>query len=291
MNKKTYILVAVIAVLLVGIALLLIQNHRQQENIDAMAETMEFEKEQLEEEYEDLALQYDGYQINIKNDSLADLLAQEKQRVQDLREELRITKATDAKKINALKKELATIREVMVQYVHQIDSLDRQNKQLAQENREVREQYAAVQEENQSLTEEKTKLTEVVSRASMMEVADFSCTTLNKRDRKTTIFSQIQKLQFDFCILKNITTQPGMKTLYMRLIAPDGELLRKDNACVFEYENGQLEYSLRKDFDYTGEKQALQLFWPVEEILQKGIYNAEFFIDGNLIGDFPFQLK
>lgn len=290
MNKKTFIFVAIIAVLLIGVALLLVQNHRQQENINAMAETMEFEKEQLEEEYEDLAMQYDGYQINIKNDSLADLLAQEKQRVQDLREELRITKATDAKKINALKKELATIREVMVQYVHQIDSLDRQNKQLARENREVREQFAAVQEENQSLNEEKTKLTEVVSRASMMEVADFTCTPLNKRDRKTSIFSQIQKLQFDFSILKNITTQPGMKTIYLRLIAPDGELLAKDDS-TFPFENGQLEYSLKKDFEYSGEKQSLTLYWPVEEILQKGIYNAEFFIDGNLIGVFPFQLK
>ena len=290
MNKKTYLLLAIIAVLVIGIALLLVQNYRQQENIDAMAETMEFEKEQLEEEYEDLALQYDGYQINIKNDSLADLLAQEKQRVQDLREELRITKATDAKKINALKKELATIREVMVQYVHQIDSLDLQNKQLAQENREVREQFAAVQEENQSLNEEKTKLTEVVSRASMMEVAHFSCTTLNKRDRKTTIFSQIQKLQFDFSILKNITTQPGVKTVYLRLIAPDGEVMTKNNA-TFEYENGQIEYSLRKDFEYAGEQVNEVLYWPVEEILQKGIYNADFFIDGNLVGSFPFQLK
>lgn len=292
MNKKTYILIAVIAVLVVAVALLLFQNHRQQENINAMAETMEFEKEQLEEEYEDLALQYDGYQINIQNDSLADLLAQEKQRVQDLREELRITKATDAKKINALKKELATIREVMVGYVHQIDSLDRQNKQLAQENREVREQYAAVQEENQSLNEEKTKLTEVVSRASMLEIADFTCTPLNKRDRKTSIFSQIQKLQFDFDVLKNITTAPGIKTVYLRILTPDGSVLQKNQADVFTYENNdQMEYSVRKEFEYAGERQHLTLYWPVEETLDKGYYNADFFIDGNLVGSFPFHLK
>ena len=49
MNKKTYILVAVIAVLLIVVAVLLVKNHRQQENIDAMAETMDFEKEQLEQ--------------------------------------------------------------------------------------------------------------------------------------------------------------------------------------------------------------------------------------------------
>ena len=69
-----------------------------------------------------------------------------------------------------------------------------------------------------------------------------------------------------------------------------GELLTKDDS-TFPFENGQLEYSLKKDFEYSGEKQALVMYWPVEEILQKGIYNAEFFIDGNLIGTFPFQLK
>ena len=40
MNKKTFILVAVIAVLVIGIAFLLVQNHQQQENINAMAETI-----------------------------------------------------------------------------------------------------------------------------------------------------------------------------------------------------------------------------------------------------------
>lgn len=289
--KKNYIFIIIIVLLVAGIAFLLYQNHEQQENINAMAETMEFEKEQLEDEFEDLALQYDGYQINISNDSLADLLAQEQQRVQDLREELRITKATDAKKINALKKELATVREIMVGYVHQIDSLDRQNKQLAQENREVKQQYQAIQEQNQTLHEEKTKLTEVVSRAAMMEVADFSCTPLNKRDRKTTIFKQIQKLQFNFSILKNITTQPGVKTVYLRLVGPDGEVLYKNEANLFPLDNGEVLYSVKKDFEYAGEQVDEVLYWPVEEILEKGIYNADFFIDGNLVGSFPFTLK
>lgn len=291
-KSHLYALVTLIAVLVIALILLLLQVHWQQENINAMAETMEFEKEQLEDEFEDLALQYDGYQIQISNDSLADLLAQEQQRVQDLREELRITKATDARKIQALKKELATVRAVMVQYVHQIDSLDRQNKQLVAENREVREQFAAVQEENQTLNEEKTALTEVVSRAAMMEVADFTCTPLNKRDRKTSSLKQIQKLQFDFTILKNVTTQPGIKTVYMRLIAPDGEIMLKNNlaSSTFSYENGQLEYSLSKDFEFAGESVREVLYWNVEEILQKGVYNADFFIDSNLVGSFPFNL-
>ena len=289
-SSKTVLLIVLLIVFALCSLLLALQVHWQQENINAMAETMEFEKEQLEDEFDDIALQYDGYQIQISNDSLADLLAQEKQRVQDLREELRITKATDARKIQALKKELATIREVMVQYVHQIDSLDRQNKQLVAENREVREQFAAVQEQNQTLNEEKTALTEVVSRAAMMEVADFTCTPLNKRDRKTTSFKQIQKLQFDFTILKNVTTQPGIKTVYLRLIAPDGEIMLKGENHTFAFENGQIQYSLCKEFEFAGESVREVLYWNVEEILQKGIYNADFFIDGNLVGSFPFRL-
>ena len=134
-NKLTYIFSAIVIILTIGIILLFVQNTRQKGDIAAMEEMMTFEKEQLESEYEDLAMQYDGYNINISNDSLVQELAQEKQRVQDLLEELRITKATDARKIAALKKELTTLRAVMRDYVAQIDSLNRENQQIRQENK------------------------------------------------------------------------------------------------------------------------------------------------------------
>ena len=208
-NKLTYIFSAIVIILTIGIILLFVQNTRQKGDIAAMEEMMTFEKEQLESEYEDLAMQYDGYNINISNDSLVQELAQEKQRVQDLLEELRITKATDARKIAALKKELTTLRAVMRDYVAQIDSLNRENQQIRQENKEVRQQYQVAQAENETLTQEKSRLTEVVSRAAMMEVTGFKMTPLNKRDRATSRFNAIQKLQFDFTIAKNITTAPG----------------------------------------------------------------------------------
>lgn len=292
MNKNTqYILCAALIAAVIGLVLLFSQNRKQKEDIAAMEEMMAFEKEQLEDEYENLALQYDGYNFNISNDSLVQELAQEKQRVQDLLEELRITKATDGKKIAALKKELATLRTVMQQYVAQIDSLNRENKQIKEENREVREQYQAVTAQNQTLTAEKTRLTEVVSRAAMMEVNDFRMTALNKRDKQTSRFSQIQKLQFDFTVAKNVTAQPGEKTVYMQLRRPDGDLMLKQNGQTFAFEGSRQPYSLKKEFEYEGESVSMTLYWPVEEILQEGMYTAEFFIDGNMVGSFVFTLK
>lgn len=296
-TNKTVLIVGiaagiVCAALVAVIIVLLTQNKQKDEDIAAMEEMMTFEKEQLENEYADLAIQYDGYQVNISNDSLVELLAQEKQRVQDLLEELRTTKATDGRRIAELKKELATVRAVMKEYVAQIDSLDRTNKQLVKENQQVKQQYEAVTAQNETLTQEKTKLTEVVSRAAMMEVGNFHCITLNKRDRQTDSFSKIAKLQFNFSVMKNITAAPGNKMLYAQLRQPDGELMLLSEAHTFTYENARIPYSLKKDFEFTGEAIDLTLYWSAEDgSLVKGTYTIDFFIDGNMCGSFPFTLK
>lgn len=291
-SKTTRILVVVIAAALGVISFLVWMNFQQKNEIKEIVEQMEFEKEQLEDEYEELAIQFDGYQTaDIHNDSLVELLSQEKQRVQDLLEELRITKVTNARRIAELKKELATVREVMVSYVQQIDSLDRANKQLVKENKEVKQQYQVVVREAKKLEKERTELAEVVSRASMLEVSNFMMTPLNKRDRKTTIYSQIMKLQFDYTIARNVTCKPGMKMLYMRITRPDGEVMQKNVDDVFRFENSEIAYSVAKEFEYAGEEISGSLYWLVEEILQTGVYNADFFVGGELIGSFPFEIR
>ena len=69
MKKSTAI--TIIILLLLGIAALVFFNLRQRRDMQEMTEQMEFEKEQLQEEYEDLAIQFDGYQqMDIRNDSL-----------------------------------------------------------------------------------------------------------------------------------------------------------------------------------------------------------------------------
>ena len=291
-NTTKIVLIFLIVALAIVSVLLVWMNLQQKTEMKEMVELMEFEKEQLEDEYEELAIQFDGYQTqDIHNDSLVELLSQEKQRVQDLLEELRITKVTNARRIAELKKELATVRQVMVSYVHQIDSLDRTNKRLVAENQQVKQQYQEAARQAKQLEKERTQLAEVVSRASMLEINHFQMTPLNKRDRKTSIYNQIQKLQFDYTVGRNITNKPGMKTLYMRITRPDGEVMQKSIDDVFRFENSDIAYSVSKEFEYAGEEISGSLYWLVEEILQIGWYNADFFVDGELIGSYPFQIK
>lgn len=290
MTKKTIIII--LSVLAAGIIALITLLLLQRRAMNEMVEQMQFEKEALEEEYEDMVVQFDGYQnLQIHNDSLQDLLSKEQMRVQDLLEELRITKVTNARRIAELKKELTTVRQVMVGYVHQIDSLNQTNSRLTEENKKMRQQNQQIQQQNTELTEVNQKLTETVTRASMMEIEDFEVSMLNRHDRKTRMTAQAKKIEFDFTLAKNITTQTGLKSIYLRLVSPQGEVMITDSTHLFPFENAEILYSVAQEVEYTGEALPVAMYWALTEEVMGGYYNADFFVDGLLIGSFPFQLK
>ena len=291
--KKPIVYSIVVALVLI-IGGLVYWNLSQRQELNELVEQMTIEKEELEEEYEDLAIQFDGYQqMDIRNDSLQDLLSREQQRVQDLLEELRQTKASNARRIAELKKELATVRAVMKDYVRQIDSLNATNARLTEENQQYRAENRQVKEQNSQLSSANAQLTETVTRASMLEMTSCVLTTLNKNDRKTKMASGIRKLQFDFVIAKNITCTPGLKDLYARVITPEGRLIGESENKLFAFESGEIPYSITQQIEYSGEAYNGTCYCPLgeDETVQKGFYTVDFFCDGNLIGSFPFQIK
>ncbi|MBQ7631607.1 MAG: hypothetical protein IJS82_02485 [Paludibacteraceae bacterium] len=296
---KKSVVYTIIVVLVVLLATLGALSYYQYSQMNELVEQMEIEKSELQEEYEDLAIQFDGYQnLDIKNDSLQDLLSREQQRVQDLLEELRQTKVTSARRIAELKKELATVREVMKDYVRQVDSLNATNARLTKENIQMREENKQVKEANNQLTTLNTQLTETVTRAAMLEVTSCTVVMLNKRDRKTKMASQAVKLQIDFTIAKNITCTPGMKDLYVRVMDPTGDLLNytepaegEEPTQVFAFESENIPYSVTQQFEYGGEELTGTCYCPLTNEIEKGFYTVDFFCEGNLIGSFPIQIK
>lgn len=293
MTKTNKILLITVLVLLVGaIGALVYLNYHQRNEMQELVEIIEIEKEELQEEYENLAIEFDGYsQMDIQNDSLQDLLYREQQRVQDLLEELRITKVTNARRISELKKELATVRTVLKDYIRQVDSLNATNARLTEENIIVRAENEQVKTKNTQLTNLNTQLTETVTRAAMLELTDCTCTMLNKNDRKTRMVSQVTKLQFDYTIAKNITCERGLKDLYVRVITPNGVLMNEAENKRFPFESDSIAYSITQQFEYSGEQYMGTVYLPITEEVEKGFYTIDFFCEGNLIGSFPFQLR
>ena len=286
-SGKAGLIIAIVAiVLLAGAVVYLFKNGKDKDReIEEMTQLFEIEKEEMENEYSGFAVQYDEMKMHLSNDSLIRQLDREKQRTQQLLEELRQTKATNAAEITRLKKELATVREVMRTYVIQIDSLDQINKQLAKENTRVRQQYQEQTKVVEKLTVEKEKAEEKVALASQLDAAAITVIPRNKRSKEEHKVKNVTQFMVNFTIVKNITVQTGEKTVYLRITKPDGEPLVKDAGNTFQYENVALEYSAKKYIEYTGEQQEVTMYWDVEEYLSAGTYTAYLFVDGVMIGE------
>ena len=292
-SGKAGLVIAIVAiVLLIGVAVYLsLQLNKSQTEISEMTELFELEKEEMENEYSGYAVQYDEMKVHLSNDSLIRQLDKEKQRTQQLLEQLRQTEVTNAAKIRELKKELATVREVMRSYVRQIDSLDQVNKQLAQENTRVKQQYQEQSKVVDILTVEKQKAEEKVALASQLDAAAITISTHNKRGKEEKKVKNVTQFVVNFTIVKNITVQTGEKIVYLRLTKPDGTPLQKSPSDTFRYENVELEYSAKKYIEYTGEQQEVTMYWDVEEYLSAGTYTAYLFVDGVMIGEQSITLN
>ncbi len=287
-NKSLIIIGSVLVLLLVGVTILLV---REKTTNRELVQEFELEKEDLENEYTRFAQQYDELKLTVSNDSLAVLLEQEQLKTQRLLEELRTVKSSNASEIRRLKKELASLRKVMISYINQIDSLNQLTVRQQEVIKDVTRKYNAASRQINSLAEEKKTLNEKVALAAQLDVTNIRIEPQNKRGRETTRVKNVVKFKIDFSIVKNITAETGEKTLYVRITKPDNSVLTKSDANTFSYENRDLVYSIKKYIEYTGEEQAVTVYWDVEEYLYAGSYRVDIFADGTLIGSQSFSLK
>lgn len=295
MKQRNLLIVAATALLVImgaAIAYLALRTSRAEEENQHMQELQqlaEMDKMEMQNEYEEFAKQYQELQMQINNDSLVAQLEKEQQRVQDLLEELRRTKDDDAAEIMRLKRELATLREILRNYVMQIDSLNRLNQQLNTENENLRTENQQAQQHITNLTTEAETLTEKVAIASQLDATGVTAFGKNKKGKAAKKIKDVKKFQINFTVSRNVTAQTGMKSIYVRITTPTGEALTQGG--TFAYENRQLEYSIRKDIEYTGEEQQVTVYWDVNQTLLAGAYRADIFADGNRIGGTTFSLE
>lgn len=289
-NKKVVIISAIIGLLLIGgIVYLTISLQQQKQANKDMQELAELDKKEMENEYQQFADQYSEMKTQINNDSIIEQLTQEQLKTEQLLKELKSVKATDAREIARLKRELATCRAVIRSYILEIDSLNRLNQNLTEENTRVKGQYAEATRQIEGLNADKQSLSQKVAIAAQLDATGISLTAKNKRGKATKNLKKCKTLQVNFTIAKNVTAQSGMKTIYVRITTPTGSVLTTGGA--FNYENRSLQYSMKRDIEYTGNETSVTTYWTVNEFLSNGTYNVSIFADGNMIGSRNFTFK
>ncbi len=290
-NRKNLLIAAAVAlVILCGvIAYMAFHIRQQKKESDQMLELAEMDKREMENEYEQFAMQYNEMKMQINNDSLVAQLEQEQKRTEELLEELKRVKSSDAAEIMRLKKELATLREVLRSYVLQIDSLNRMNEALTKENSNLKTQNRQAQEHISNLSSENETLSSKVEIASQLDATGIHAEGRNKRGKAAKKIKDVKKFVVSFTVARNVTTTTGIRSLYLRIATPTGDILTKGG--TFQFENRALEYSIRKDIEYTGEEQQVTVYWDVAETLSAGTYRVDIFADGHNIGSTSFSFE
>ena len=287
MNKKIWIPIVLVGLLLLGGIAYLYRSLDEQKKVNQdMQELAELDKKEMQNEYEQFAQQYSEMKTQINNDSIVEQLTQEQLKTQKLLEELRNVRATDAREITRLKKELATCRAVIRSYVLEIDSLNRLNQNLTAENTRVKGQYEEATRRIESLNTEKSSLSEKVAIAAQLDAVGISMSLNDKKGKSTKKIEKAKNLQVNFSIAKNVTASNGVKTLYVRIQTPNGQVLT--NGGTFDHENRSLQYSMKKQVEYTGNETPVSMFWNISEFLSEGTYKVSIFADGHMIGSRSF---
>ena len=282
--------------LLVAASLLLLvimpqrsDNQELEQKVQAVQELAELEKQEMENDYEQLGQQYGEMMSQLTNDSLIAQLTREQMRAQQLLEELKKVKADDAREITRLKKELNAVRAVLRDYIRQVDSLNRVNQSLVQENTQLTGRLEESNRVNQNLQHERETLTEKVTIAAQLDATAISMSALNKRGKASKKMKDAKTLQVNFNISRNVTATNGQRTIFVRIQTPAGEVL--NGGGTFPYENRQLEYSMKKVIEYSGEETPVTVYWQVGEFLEAGEYRVSIFADGNMIGSRTFTFE
>ena len=285
-TTKIIIIVAVALALLAVAAYFIVdlnnELQKQKEDNEKYIQLAEMDKKEMENEYARFAMQYDEMKRTIKNDSLLQRLNEEQNRANALLAELKRVKSNDAAEIARLKKELATVREVLRSYILQVDSLNRLNQSLRDENMMVKQQYNSATNQISTLTEEKQNLSKTVAIAAQLDATGVALQAQNKKGKQAKKTKDITRFVASFRISRNVTAKTGERRIYVRILKPTNDVVSQSG--TFSYENTSLGYSAVKVVEYSGEETPVTMYVNVSEMLSAGTYKLFVFADWAMIG-------
>ena len=251
------------------------------------------EKNALRDDLDDLIDEHDNLleQYGDLNTQLGERDSTIRSQISEIRSLIR---TKEDLKIAKVKMEI--LKTISKKYLADIDSLYTINMQLHNENDSVIKVNKNINWKNYKLNKENQELIDKVNKGSVLEVGDILVETLKYRNSgkevETFKASKVINIRITFNIEYNPIAEKGPKTIYLRFLSPDKKLLLNTNRTQnFVTEQGELKYSISKQFQYENKELPFSIDFKRRNPLKEGEYIAEVYIDGFLAGISKFYLK
>ena len=292
-NRSNALLLALVVLLLISnVVLLYLWNQKgdQVTTVTAEKEQALSEKENVTKLLEDMLSQYDT--LSTENEQLTAEMAAQKQQIEDLMKKVQAGNYSLAK----AKKEAETLRRIMQGYVATIDSLNQVNQALTAENLTTKQELGEVKGPKAALETTTAEQAERLAKGSVLTSTSMTASAVFLRGNgKQVDTERAKKAEMVKCCLtlgENRTALPGDKTLYMRVISPDGSVLpASETNNRFQYNGVEGEFSVKRDINYQNQPMDACLFWTATGEMASGQYIVEVYESGGRVGKSTFTLK
>jgi hypothetical protein len=248
----------------------------------------------LKTDFQNMLKTYDA--LIQKDESKADSLNIQKDKIQKLINEINTNKKMSASQLFQLRKENETLRSIMKSYVMQIDSLNTLNLKLTSDLDQTTSKLTSTAVERDQYKQDAEEKAEQVKKGSRLQAYNFRSEglkmKLNNTTEPTNRARTVVQMRSSFTISENPITAPGKKSVYMQIINPDGKTLQSRSSNTITTDLGTIAFSDKKEIDYQNQRVDLSIFYDLkgEEAL-KGNYKVKIYCEGILIGTDSFTLK
>lgn len=300
-NRKVGVLIGLVALLfIINLVQLFFYKKSYDKNVDqeltieeqtANIDALRFSLDSLDQELQDAidranALADDTVQLHAM---LREVRA-EKERLANRNKSLEYK----ANQYDNMKRQVAEWKRRLDVANTKIDSLERLSEELFAENTGLKEEKQKLKEDVDSLSTEAQTLEKKVTVGQQLKTSNVKVLALNKRGKRKydeELKSRwIDKLKVEYEIADNPIAETGNREIYVRIIGPEGDVL-KDLAAgggSFEADGKDMFYTQKKDFMFDNSSAPEAVIWEPEDKLEDGTYKIEFYTDSYKMGEKVF---
>jgi hypothetical protein len=242
------------------------------------------------------ALHKDYETLQTKDTALQREIEEKKVRIEELMKEAQKHKG-DAYMIAKLKKETETLRQIMIGYVHTIDSLNTLNLTLVAEKKTVLKQLDVEKEKQQTLIKEKEELKSTIVKGSILTCFNITAKGVaykrgGAKEIETNKARKVEKIKVGFTLGENKIAKAGEKTVFIRIMTPDGKEMAKsyDESYKFAFNKSVGYYAGKESLNYANTEISGVTYCEGQGEYVPGNYILEIVCDGVVVGSHNFKL-
>ncbi len=279
-------LIVILVVVLAVLGWMYNQKIKDSEDIQTMLTS---EKDSISRNLKGLMADYTS--LETSNDSINQKLQSEQDRVKKLYSQIQSERNISYSKIKEYQRELGTLRTIMKDLLHDVDSLNAMNQQLIAENVKVKEEASTAKKTVKELEQKTEELSSQVEKGAAIKARSIVAMAVSRKGNEVTRARRVEKIRVCFTLSENAIAKAGVRDAYIRILGPDQFILAKAETDLFDFQGEKIVFSAKREVDYQNQDIDLCIFYDNKGELLVGKYQATVYVDGIQVGTSDFTLK